>query len=96
MLYYHQLFCLVFETKQFSLPILFFQFLNQHDPLCIHVLLTTVLNAQDSYEEQIILNLTTFHVYTHYCGMIVHKGTGAYQWVYSINLFQTYCQLSLQ
>ena len=48
-LYYHQLFCLVFETKQFSLPILFFQFLNQHDPLCIHVLLTTVLIAQDGY-----------------------------------------------
>ena len=34
-LYYHQLFCLIFQTKQFSLTILFFQFLNQHDPLCI-------------------------------------------------------------
>ena len=49
MLYYHQLFRLVFETKQFSLPILFFQFLNQHDPLCIRVLLTTVLITQDGY-----------------------------------------------
>ena len=27
-LYYHQLFCLVFETKQLCLPILLFQFLN--------------------------------------------------------------------
>ena len=27
----------------------FFQFLNQHGPLCIHVLLTTVLIAQDGY-----------------------------------------------
>ena len=46
---YHQFFCLVFETKHFSLPILFFQFLNKHDPLCIHELLTTVLIAQDGY-----------------------------------------------
>ena len=48
-LYCHQLFCLVFQTKQFFLPILLFQFLNQHDRLCIHVLLTTVLIAQDVY-----------------------------------------------
>ena len=48
-LYYNQLFYLVFETKQFSLPILPFQFLNQHDPLCIHVLPTTDLIAQDGY-----------------------------------------------
>ena len=48
-LYYHQLFYVVFETKQFSLPILFFQFLNKNDPLCIHVLLTTVLIPQDGY-----------------------------------------------
>ena len=48
-LYYHQLFCLVFEAKQFPLPILFFQFLNKLDPLCIHVLLSTALIAQDGY-----------------------------------------------
>ena len=48
-LYYDQTFWLVFETEQFSLPILFFQFLNQHDPFCVHVLLTTVLIAQDGY-----------------------------------------------
>ena len=48
-LYYHQLFYVVFETKQFSLPILFFQFLNKNDPLYIHVLLTTVLIPQDGY-----------------------------------------------
>ena len=48
-LYYHQRFCLIFETKQFSLPIVLFQFLDQHGPLCIHVLLTSVLIAQDSY-----------------------------------------------
>ena len=47
--YYYQHFCLVFEKKQFSLPILFFQFLNQHDPFCIRVLLITVLIVQDGY-----------------------------------------------
>ena len=49
MLYYHQPFSFVFQTKQFSLPILFYQFVNQHDPLCIHVLQITVLIAQDGY-----------------------------------------------
>ena len=58
-LYYHQLFCLVFETKQFSLPILFFQFLNKRDPLCIHVLLSTALIAQDGY---IFLLLNKFFI----------------------------------
>ena len=48
-LYYYQHFCLVFEKKQFSLLILFFQFLNQHDPFCIRVLLITVLIVQDGY-----------------------------------------------
>ena len=48
-LYYYQSFCLVFETKQFSQQMIFFQFLNQRDPFCIHVLLTTVLIAQDGY-----------------------------------------------
>ena len=48
-IFYHQPFCLVLEVKQFSLQILFFQFLNQHHPFCIHVLLTTVLVAQDGY-----------------------------------------------
>ena len=32
-----------------SLPILFFQILNKHDPLCIYVLLTIVLIAQNGY-----------------------------------------------
>ena len=49
MLYYHQPFSFVFQTKQFSLPILFYQFVNQHDPLCIHVLQIAVLIAQDGY-----------------------------------------------
>ena len=49
MLHYHQPFCFVFETKLFSLPILFFQFLNQHDPVYIHVLLITVLITQNGY-----------------------------------------------
>ena len=35
--------------QQFSLPILFFQFLNQHGPFCIRVLLITVLIVQDGY-----------------------------------------------
>ena len=35
--------------KQFSLPILFFQFLNKPDLLCIQVLLTTALIVQDGY-----------------------------------------------
>ena len=48
-LYYYQHFCLVFEKKQFFLPILFFQFLNRHDPFCIRVLLITVLIVQDGY-----------------------------------------------
>ena len=42
-------FCLVFEAKQFSLLILLFRLLNQQDPLCINVLLSTVLTAQDAY-----------------------------------------------
>ena len=37
MLYYRQLFCLVFETKQFYIPSLLFQFLNQHNPLSIYL-----------------------------------------------------------
>ena len=48
----------------------------------------------------IFLNLTTClyaidHFYTWH-DMIDCEGTGAYQMVYSINLFLTYCQLSLQ
>ena len=43
-LYYRQVF-LDFETKQFSLPIFIYPFLNQYDRLCIQVLLATVLIA---------------------------------------------------
>ena len=48
----------------------------------------------------IFLNLATClyaidHFYTWH-DMIDCEGTGAYQMVYSINLFLTYCQLSLQ
>ena len=46
-LYYHQILSCIW-TRQFSLAILLFQFLNKHDPLCIHVLLATVLTPQDS------------------------------------------------
>ena len=55
-LYYHQHFCLAFEKKHFSLPVLFFQFLNQHDPFCIRVLLITVLIVQDGYYVFPLLN----------------------------------------
>ena len=37
----------MFETKQLSLPILFFEFLDEHDPLCMHVLPTTLVIAQN-------------------------------------------------
>ena len=45
-----------FWNETVSVPILLFQFLNQHDPLCIHVLLTTVLIAQDECQVFLLLN----------------------------------------
>ena len=58
------------------------------------------LIAYVEHKQLIILNLTTClyaidHFYTWH-DMTDCEGTGAYQMVYSINLFLTYCQLSLQ
>ena len=46
----------LYYYQQFSLPILFFQFRNQHDPFCIRVLLITVLIVQDGYYVVPLLN----------------------------------------
>ena len=61
---YYQLFCLVFETKHFSLPILLFQFLTQHDPSLYSRFTNHCFNCSRwllSFPsiEQILLNHTT-------------------------------------